>query len=132
MADMVAYKSSVFIFMMATMDELKEMLVALTTEVKDHRNEMKTSIKIIEEKISNISLRVSANEKDLKNYAAQTEANTEDILANKNEIEPLKDSLKLLQNDNAKLTKSLDEQIDRNMRESRNKTLEKSLESTPS
>ena len=93
------------------------MLGHLTTEVKEHRNDMKTSIKNIEEKISNISLRVSANEKDLKNFAGKTETNIEDILANKNEIETLKDSVEALRNDNAKLTKSLDDQIDRNMRE---------------
>ena len=43
--------------------------------------------------------------------------NIDDILAKKNEIETLKDSVEPLQNGNVKLTKSLDEQIDRNMRE---------------
>ena len=57
------------------------------------------------------------NEADIKNYSAKTNTNTEDILANNNEIAGIRESVERLTNDNEKLAKSLDEQIDRNMRE---------------
>ena len=110
-------KSCVIILNMTKMDELKDMLTCLTNEFKAHRAEMQASIKNFEDKLVGLTSRVSANEKDLQNYIEKTDTITVDVLANKNTIADLSDSIGMLKAENEKLAKGLDEQIDRNMRE---------------
>ena len=97
--------------------ELKQMFTTLTDEVKDYRNEVKSSINNLEEQLKGISTRVAANELSVETNKTTSDTNAAEILAIKNELTELKQSVNMLQKENERLTNSLDEQIDRGMRE---------------
>ena len=93
------------------------MFTTLTDEVKDYRNEVKSSISNLEEQLKGISTRVAANELSVETNKTTSDTNAAEILAIKNELTELKQSVNMLQKENERLTNSLDEQIDRGMRE---------------
>ena len=103
---------------------LNTLLRELSNDLKSHRSEMKTSINNLEEKIDGIATRISVAEKKLENCEVKTNTNTEDIkannediLANKETNDNLKTLLASLQKENETLANDLDDQIDRQMRE---------------
>ena len=78
---------------------------------------MKSTLDELVKKIDGITTRVSANEEAIKEHNSKVHMNIDDIKTNKYEISELKDTIKKLERDNETFSKSLDEQIDRNMRE---------------
>ena len=60
---------------------------------------------------------MTQNETSIKNNNEKTDTNATDILANKMELADMKDNIINLTKENERLAKSLDDQIDRSMRE---------------
>ena len=102
---------------MTTLEKLELLITTLSTEFKDHRSKVELSLNDLLTKIEGVAERVSTNEAAVKEHEDKITTNIEDIKANKFELDELKNNVKLLQEDNERLAKSLDDQIDRNMRE---------------
>ena len=102
---------------MATLDEVKDLLTNLSNDFKEHRAHMKTSLDEVTTKIDDIKTRLTANEKIISEHNIKIHVNIDDIKTNKFEISELSNTIKQLEKDNEMLANSLDEQIDRNMRE---------------
>ena len=102
---------------MATLETLEQLITSLTHEFKEHRSKVELTLNDLLTKIEGIATRVSTNEAAVKEHEGKINTNIEDIKANKFELVELNNTVKLLQEDNERLAKSLDDQIDRNMRE---------------
>ena len=103
---------------MTTLEELKELVTTLVSEFKEHRTSIESSLECLSTKIDNVLARVAVNEVAIKEHEAKICTNIDDIKANNFVLSDLKNSVKQLEQDNERLAKSLDDQIDRNMRES--------------
>ena len=103
--------------MVTTLDDVITLLNELTTEFRTQFIEVKNSIKSLGTQIEGISVRVTANENAIKEHSEKIHTNIDDIKTNKHELDNLVNKVNKLEEDNVRLAKSLDEQIDRNMRE---------------
>ena len=102
---------------MATLEELKELVTSLADEFKVHCSDVKSSLEGLSTKIDDVLVRVTVNEAAIKEHEAKIVVNIDDIKTNTFELGELKKTVQQLEQDNERLAKSLDDQIDRNMRE---------------
>lgn len=96
---------------------LENLIKKISVDIADHRNDFKTSFDKLEQRIESISFQVHEQERLLTNNNARIETNIVDINSNKFEIGNVVVQINKLKKDNDDLNKKLDEQIDRNMRE---------------
>ena len=102
---------------MASLENLERLVNTLVDEFKQHSTKVETSLADLTTKVEGISKRVAVIEAFIKEHEEKVNTNADDIKANKFELNELRNSIQSLQEENERLTKSLDNQIDRNMRE---------------
>ena len=100
-----------------TIVHVKEIIVIENDKIYQQLNKLDTTVK-------SLSTRLLQSEQDITNIQEKTNSNMDDILLTRNDMADLADNIESLQNnlkqitvENQILSLKLDEQIDRNMRE---------------